>query len=37
MIEEYRKEKGFDPDASAKKVGEVRTKKKKKFFLKLRM
>ena len=31
MIEEYRKEKGFDPDASAKKVGEVRTKKKKKF------
>ena len=31
MIEEYRKEKGFDPDASAKNVGEVRTKKKKKF------
>ena len=31
MIEEYRKEKGFDPDASAKKVRDVRRKKIKKF------
>ena len=31
MVEEYRKERGFDPEASAKKVGEVRKKKIKKF------
>ena len=31
MIEEYRKEKGFDPDTSKKKVRDVRRKKIKKF------
>ena len=31
MIEEYRKEKGFDPETSKKKVRDIRTKKIKKF------